>query len=187
VPRTHQVSNNMTDVMDWRVRKSMEATKSPSLTGRMSHSKPRPQYMLWPKQGEVSGVFANAKVGRSHFAGKTFSVTRRYLKVGELVEWSPTGKRGLWVVTNVNEVRDPSDLDYGTIERTLADPDLKAVYDKKYKRRVKHVKLPEGKVRLEWFSGWRGYEGKARPVMVKLEELSEPNEMETLGLSALDV
>jgi hypothetical protein len=150
------------------------------------------QNIPWPKQGEVTSIFANARVGKSAFSGRTFTVTRVELRVGDLVEWAPTGKRGLWLVTDLDRWLDPGDVDYSVLEQS--------VYDEKYRTnpcnevtletgektnlRVRRMNVPKGKIRLKWFSGWKGHEGKGHPVMVKIEEVTVLNEMETLGLAA---
>lgn len=159
-----------------------------SLTGRMSHNKPAIQMLPMPTdtsyQRELDKI-------RRH--GKAYVVARQQtLRVGDLVEWAPAGERGLWRVTDLSRQSDAADMNLSQIEQ--------AVYDKKYGTNVNYGinpceeidlrnsfgwrDVPRGKVRLEWFSGWRGYEGKAHPVCVKIKDVRILTEMETLGLAA---
>jgi hypothetical protein len=173
-----------------------------SLTGRMSHSKPAIQIL--PTPSSVQKTIWESELDRIHalsqqsaLSGKAYVVARQQsLRVGDLVEWAPTGKQGLWTVTDVSPYSDPADMN---VEEAAA-----SVYTSKYavnqtnpcaelpldpyERRGllgrRCHDMPRGKVRLEWFSGWRGYEGNARPVIVKKSEVRKLNEMETLGLAA---
>lgn len=164
-----------------------------SLTGRMSHNTIPFQIVLPETPYERRKRELRKARYDSALSGRVFEVARQTkMRVGDLVEWAPTGKRGLWLVTDLDRWLDPADVDYSVLE--------KRVYDEKYRTnpcnevtletgektnlRVRRMSVPKGKVRLKWFSGWKGYDGKGYPVMVQIEEVTVLNEMETLGLAA---
>jgi len=169
----------------------MKTFKLPSPTGRMSHNKPEIQFLPgspspWKEaQDEIVGVFAKAKAGKSYIMSE-----QGQLAPGDLVVWGPSGKVGLWVITDIHHPYKGvgADVDFRSIEKSLADlsPEAQDVFEKKYKLPRKRHSVRQGYVRLEWFAGWNGYSGDGLPVSVKIKSVRRPNEMEALGIAASD-
>jgi len=183
--------------------------KSP--TGRMSHSKPAIQMLPSPGAVKWQKLLEDSRKlqKQSNLTGKIFEVARQVQMItrGDLVVWEPTGKPGLWLVANVNYFRGPGkfgdnyfrgpgkfgDVDYSSPEKRMADKlgnpcgevalsdSGKTVLREKYVRRS----IAPGKIRLEWFAGWAGYSNDRCPVVVNINEIRLPNEMEAIALAAL--
>ena len=112
---------------------------------------------------------------------------------GDLVVWAPDGKPGLWLVTDIHP-GGGLNVDYASIERSIAfrqnnpcseialNDGAKTVLRQKYVRRHE---VPQGSLRLTWEGGWAGWGNDRRPVVVKIETVHIPNEMEVLGIAAL--
>jgi hypothetical protein len=119
---------------------------------------------------------------------------RQRMRRGDLVEWAPTGERGLWRITDLDRWGDAADADYASFEKAFAattekmSGEMADEVDRQILEelgvKVTYRDVPEGKVRLEWFSGWRGYEGNALPVIVRIEEVRVLTEMEVIGLAS---
>lgn len=107
------------------------------------------------------------------------------LKRGDLVEWSPTGQRGLWIVTDVHRYHDAAMMTPAQVKEVLHDALAEGGETLVWGgRKVIQRDVPRGKVRLEWWSGWGGYANDRRPVVVKIEEVQKLNAMETIALAA---
>lgn len=128
---------------------------------------------------------------------KVFNVSRQpKLNRGDLVEWSPTGKRGLWRITDVSAWRDAADMDsasfeeaFGATTSAMANEMSEEIDDQILEEmgvKVIRREVGRGKVRLEWFSGWGGYANDRAPVQVKIEEIRRLTEMEVVALAASD-
>jgi hypothetical protein len=165
-------------------------------TGRMGHNTPAiqmlpsPSASRWQRASEKLRKLSE----QSKLSGKTFTVSRQQqqerIKAGDLVVWDPTGKPGLWLVTDIN----PDDgFDYAAIERSIAanqnpcgeialSEGAKTVLRQKY---VRHHEVSRGSLRLEWEGGWGGWANDRKPVIVKIHTVQLANEMEALGIAAL--
>ena len=171
-----------------------------SLTGRMGHSKPAIQILpsisgnplpAWSKELDKIRKLSQ----QSKLMGKVFEVTQQEkLKRGDLVVWSGKGRSkgtpGLWRVTDINYPYEPGEVNYRTIETSVAtnqNPcgEIELSTGEKCKLRVRRVSVPQDKVRLEWEGGWGGYCNDQHPVIVKIAEVYLANEMEALGIAAL--
>ena len=74
-------------------------------TGRMSHSKPAIQMLPMPTDTPYQRQLDRIRRLRyqSSLTGKTFMVSRQEpLRRGDLVIWAPTGKTGLWRITDIS-------------------------------------------------------------------------------------
>jgi len=158
----------------------MPAGSKPSVTVLPQQRKPSE----WERRlKEMHDLVAKAKLGNTVIEVAEQDAVR----VGKLVEWAPTGKRGLWRVTDLDRWLYPSEVPYKAMKTRIAKIDTAVddgvTVDGKRILKIRRASVPKGKVRLKWFSGWDGYEGAGHPVIVKIEDVRVLNEMEVLALA----
>ena len=115
--------------------------------------------------------------------GTSILLATQGLIEGALVVWGPAATPGLWEVTGISRWRDWSSVPNETIrsaKRNRKHKTLGLDHDIE-----KDIVQPRGKVSLRWLGGWKGYEGKAYSVCVKIEDVRLANGMEAIGLAAI--
>jgi len=137
----------------------------------------------------------------SELNGKVSEVMRQEkLRVGDLVDWSPTGVPGVWRIRGIDRQHDLADSNPESIKESIrrryAKPaklpddvewrleDIASIGPPPESLPIEIVSAPRGKVALDWMGGWKGYEGRGLRVCVRIEDVRKLSPLEALAICA---